>query len=192
MMRRFRNVTPNILSENIKTRKMRWVGHVGSVNEKRNAYMFLLGNLKEGDCLEDVRVDWMLILKLSLKTRGYEDLRWIYLAQDSDKSRALFSMTMDLRHWHVRRISWLDKEAFCSTELDIVDLSGTVCLHFKKEFYHWFKKSQPNFTLKISYLSLCYVSIWNVLFYSLWFFLLSVRLKAVTLIMLVSSQYASK
>jgi hypothetical protein len=38
------------------------------MEEKREAYMFLLGNLKEGHCLVDQRVEWNLLLKLSLKT----------------------------------------------------------------------------------------------------------------------------
>jgi hypothetical protein len=90
VMKRFRNVTPNIIFGNTKSRKRRRVEHVDPVKEKRNARMFLLGNLKEGDCLEDLRVDWMLILKLSLKTqdeRTYAGSIWLRTAT----CRGLFS-----------------------------------------------------------------------------------------------------
>jgi hypothetical protein len=66
------------------------------MEEKRKAYMFLFGNLKQGHCLEDQGLDWILILKLSLKTEEGR-ARCIYLAHDSDKLQALFRMIMNLR-----------------------------------------------------------------------------------------------
>ena len=36
----------------IESRTMRWVGHVACMVKKRNAYMVVVGNLKEGDHLE--------------------------------------------------------------------------------------------------------------------------------------------
>lgn len=47
---------------------MRRVTQLAFMEEKRKAYIFLLGNLKEGHCLEERCVEWILILKLSLKT----------------------------------------------------------------------------------------------------------------------------
>jgi hypothetical protein len=83
------------------------------MEEKRKAYMFLLGNLKEGHCLEERCVEWILILKLSLKTED-GGLSWIYLAQDSDNLQAIFSVIMNLLVRHVRGISLLGKEIFVS------------------------------------------------------------------------------
>jgi hypothetical protein len=36
-------------------------------------------------------------IKIEPEERGWEDLRWIYLAQDSDKLQDLISMIMNLR-----------------------------------------------------------------------------------------------
>jgi hypothetical protein len=40
--------SPNIIRM-IKSRRMRWAGHMAHMREKRNAYRFLVGNQKERD-----------------------------------------------------------------------------------------------------------------------------------------------
>jgi hypothetical protein len=42
---------------------MRWEVHVAYLRENRNAYRFLVGKLKERDCLEDLSVDERIILR---------------------------------------------------------------------------------------------------------------------------------
>jgi hypothetical protein len=51
----------------IETRRMRWVGHVECIVEKRNLNRVLEGNLKERDPLEDTDVDGRIILKWILQ-----------------------------------------------------------------------------------------------------------------------------
>jgi hypothetical protein len=44
---------------------MRWARHVALRGKKKNAYRALVGNLKEREHLEDLRVDGRIILKWS-------------------------------------------------------------------------------------------------------------------------------
>jgi hypothetical protein len=48
--------SPNIISQ-IKSRRMRWAGHVARMGEERNVYRVLMGSQKERDHLEDQGVD---------------------------------------------------------------------------------------------------------------------------------------
>jgi hypothetical protein len=47
----------------IKTRRMRWAGHIAGMGERRNAYRILVGKPKEGDHWEDQDVGGWTILK---------------------------------------------------------------------------------------------------------------------------------
>jgi len=46
----------------IKSRKMRWAGHVARMRERRGAYRVLVGHLRKRDRLEDPGVDGRIIL----------------------------------------------------------------------------------------------------------------------------------
>jgi hypothetical protein len=58
--------SPNIIRV-IKSRRMRWAGHVARVGEKRGACRILVGGLREGDKLGDPDVDGRIILKWIFK-----------------------------------------------------------------------------------------------------------------------------
>jgi hypothetical protein len=51
----------------IKSRRMRWAGHVASMGKGRSAYRILVGRLREGDHLEVPGVDGRIILKWIFK-----------------------------------------------------------------------------------------------------------------------------
>ena len=54
--------SPNIIRV-IKSRRMKWVGHVTSIGDNSGAYNFLWRNLKERNHLEGLDVDGRIILK---------------------------------------------------------------------------------------------------------------------------------
>ena len=53
--------SPNII-RNIKSRRLRWAGHVARMGETRNAYR-VLGDLREKDIWGGLNVDGRIILK---------------------------------------------------------------------------------------------------------------------------------
>ena len=54
--------SPNIFQV-IKSRRMRWAGHVARMGERRAVYRFWWGNLKETDHLGDPGVNGRIILR---------------------------------------------------------------------------------------------------------------------------------
>ena len=88
--------SPNIVRV-IKSRRMRWAGHVAHMGEGRGMYRVLVGKPEGKRPLGRPRRKWednirMDLLEVGL---GYED--WIGLAQDRDKWRALVSAVRNLR-----------------------------------------------------------------------------------------------
>jgi hypothetical protein len=72
----------------IKSRKMRWAGHVARMEAKRNAYRILVGK-PEGKR--------PLGRPMELREIGCDGMDWIDLAQDRDQWRALVNTVMNLR-----------------------------------------------------------------------------------------------
>jgi hypothetical protein len=64
----------------IKSRRMRWAGHIAHVGEKKNAYRILMGRQKEKDHWEDQGIGGWTILKWNLREIGWNDMDWIDLA----------------------------------------------------------------------------------------------------------------
>jgi hypothetical protein len=54
----------------IKSRRMRWTGHVARMGEKRNAYRILLGEPEGKRPLRRPRCRWVDNIKLDLRERG--------------------------------------------------------------------------------------------------------------------------
>ncbi|KAJ4445059.1 hypothetical protein ANN_06858 [Periplaneta americana] len=88
--------SPDII-RNIKSRRLRWAGHVARMGESRNAYTVLVG-LPEGKRpLERPRRRWEDNIKMDLREVGYDGRDWINLAQDRDQWRAYVRAAMYLR-----------------------------------------------------------------------------------------------
>jgi hypothetical protein len=81
----------------IKTRKMRWAGHVTRMGEKRNAYTLLVGMPGERRPLGRPRRRWLDNIRMDLVEVGWGDVDRIGLAQDRDTWRALVNSILNLR-----------------------------------------------------------------------------------------------
>jgi hypothetical protein len=79
----------------IKSRRMRWAGHVARMGEPRNAYRILVGNPKGKRPLGRPRRRWVDNIKMDLSEIGWDGMDWIGLAQDRDKWRALVYTVMN-------------------------------------------------------------------------------------------------
>jgi transcription termination factor 2 len=73
----------------IKSRRMRWAGHVARMGETRNAYRILVGKLEGNRPLGRPRRGWLDNIKMDLREIGWDFVDWIELAQDRDQWRAL-------------------------------------------------------------------------------------------------------
>ncbi|KAJ4426318.1 hypothetical protein ANN_27132 [Periplaneta americana] len=88
--------SPDII-RNIKSRRLRWAGHVARMGESRNAYRVLVGRPAGKRPLERPRRRWEDNIKMDLREVGYDGRDWINLAQDRDQWRAYVRATMNLR-----------------------------------------------------------------------------------------------
>ena len=85
---------PNIVRV-IKSRRMRWAGHVAHMAEERGAYRVLMGKPEGKRPLGRPRRRWVDNIGMDLQVGcGYVD--WIGLAQDRDRWRTLLSAVMNL------------------------------------------------------------------------------------------------
>jgi hypothetical protein len=64
----------------IKSRRMRWAGHVAQMGEKRNVYRLLVGKLEGKRPLGRPRRRWMDNIKMNLLEIGVSVVDWIGLA----------------------------------------------------------------------------------------------------------------
>jgi hypothetical protein len=81
----------------IKSRRMRWAGHVARMGKKRNAYRILVGHPEGKRPLGRLRCRWVDNIKMYLRVIGWDGKDWIDLAQDKDQWRALVKAVMNLR-----------------------------------------------------------------------------------------------
>ncbi|KAJ4447245.1 hypothetical protein ANN_09249 [Periplaneta americana] len=88
--------SPDII-RNIKSRRLRWAGHVACMGESRNAYRVLVGRPKGKRSLGRPRRRWEDNIKMDLREVGYDGRDWINLAQDRDRWRAYVRAAMNLR-----------------------------------------------------------------------------------------------
>jgi hypothetical protein len=81
----------------IKSRRMRWAGHVARMGEKRNVYRLLVGKPEGKRPLERSRRRWIDNIKMDLLEIRLSDMDWIGVAQDRYRWRALVNSVMNLR-----------------------------------------------------------------------------------------------
>jgi hypothetical protein len=88
--------SPNIIRV-IKSRRMRWAGHVARMGEKRGAYSILMGRPEGRRPLGRPRRRREDSIKMDLREAGWVGMNWIELAQDRDRWRDLVNAVMNLR-----------------------------------------------------------------------------------------------
>jgi hypothetical protein len=80
----------------LKSRQMRWAGHVGEWEEKRNAYRILVGKPEGKRPLGRPSCTWVEDIKINLREIGRGGMNWIDVDQDRDQWRAFVNMVMNL------------------------------------------------------------------------------------------------
>ncbi|KAJ4431486.1 hypothetical protein ANN_20084 [Periplaneta americana] len=88
--------SPDII-RNIKSRRLRWAGHIACMGESRNAYRVLVGRPEGKRPLGRPRRRWEDNIKMNLREVEYDDREWINLAQDRDQWHAYVRAAMNLR-----------------------------------------------------------------------------------------------
>jgi hypothetical protein len=88
--------SPDIIMQ-IKSRRVRWAGHVARMGEDRNVYRVLMGNPEGKRPLGRPRRRWEDGIRMDLREIGWGSVDWIQLAQDMDRWRALVNTVMNLR-----------------------------------------------------------------------------------------------
>jgi len=81
----------------IKSRRIRWAGHVARMEKGRGVYRVLVGRPEGRRPLGRPRRRWEDNIKTDLRKVGCGCLDWMELAQDRDRWRALVSAVMNLR-----------------------------------------------------------------------------------------------
>jgi hypothetical protein len=80
----------------MKSRGMRWAGHVARMGEKRDAYRLLVGKPEGKRPLERPRRRYVDNIRIDLGEVGWGDVDWISLAQDRNRWRTLVNSVLNL------------------------------------------------------------------------------------------------
>jgi len=81
----------------IKSRRMRWAGHVARMGEERGVYRVLVGKPEGKRPLGRPGHRWVDNIRMVLQDVGCGYMDWIGLDQDRDRWRTLVSAVMNLR-----------------------------------------------------------------------------------------------
>jgi len=96
--------SPNIVRE-IKSRRMRWAGHVARMGEERGVYRILVGKPEGMRPLGRPRRRWVANIRTDLQDVGCGYMDWIGLAQGRDRWQTLVSAVMNFGFRELRGIS---------------------------------------------------------------------------------------
>jgi hypothetical protein len=81
----------------IKSKRMRWAGHVARMGEKRNAYRLLVGKPEGKRPIGRPRRRRVDNIRMDLGEVGWGDVDWIGLTYDRNRCRALVNSVLNLR-----------------------------------------------------------------------------------------------
>jgi hypothetical protein len=88
--------SPRIIRQ-VKSRRMRWEGHVARMGEERKVYKVLVGKPEGKRPLGRRRRRWEYGIRMDLRQIGLEGVDRIRLAQNRDRWRAVVSAVRNLR-----------------------------------------------------------------------------------------------
>jgi hypothetical protein len=81
----------------IKSRNMKWAGHVARMGEKTKSYRILVGKPEGKRPLGRPRRKREENIRMDLREIGWGGMDWIDLAQDREQWRALVNTVMNIR-----------------------------------------------------------------------------------------------
>jgi hypothetical protein len=81
----------------IKSRRMRWVGHVAHMGEERKVYKVLVGKPEGKRPLGRPKRRWEYGIRMYLREIGWGSVERLQLAQDRDRWRSLVNTVINLR-----------------------------------------------------------------------------------------------
>jgi hypothetical protein len=88
--------SPNIVRV-IKSRRLRWAGHVARMGEGRGVYRVLVGRPEGKRSLGRPRHRWEDNIKMDLREIQIDEANWIRLVQDMVRWRAFVNTVMNLK-----------------------------------------------------------------------------------------------
>ena len=81
----------------IKSRRLRWAGHVARIEESRSAFQILIGKPTEKRPLGRPRRRWEDNIRMDLEEIGINAGNWVDSAQNRDYWRALVNAALNFR-----------------------------------------------------------------------------------------------
>jgi hypothetical protein len=81
----------------IKSRRMRWTGHVACMGKMSKTYKIVIEEPEGKRSCEIPRRRWENNIEMNLTETGFRHVNWIHLAQDRDGWRALLNTVMNVR-----------------------------------------------------------------------------------------------
>ena len=81
----------------IKSKRMRWAGHVACMGEGRGVCRVLVGKPEGKRPLGRPRRRWDDNIKMDIQEVGCGGMEWIELAQDRDRWQAIVTAVMNLQ-----------------------------------------------------------------------------------------------
>ena len=96
-MRNFKVCTVHHIVGVIKSRRLRWTGHVARMEECRNTFNILTGKPTGKRPLGRPRLRWEDNIRMDLEDIGINTRSWVDSAQDRNYWRALANAALNLR-----------------------------------------------------------------------------------------------
>jgi hypothetical protein len=85
----------------IKSRRMRWAGHVARMGAKMNAYRILVGKPEGKTLLGKPRRRWVDNIKMDLREVEWGGVDWIDFAHDRDYHEHGYEPSGSINSWEV-------------------------------------------------------------------------------------------